>query len=64
MYKFKINNMSANAHKYEFIVAFMYEGEVWYWGAYRYAWDAEAGAKECGGFVIHNVRIAGYKEDA
>lgn len=58
-----INNLSENAHKYEFIVAFMYDGELWYWGAYRFVWDAEAAAKECGGFIVHNVRISGYKED-
>ena len=59
----KINNMSENAHKYEFVVVSQCDGEMWYWGAYRFAWDAEAAAKECGGFIIHNVKISGYKED-
>ena len=37
-----INNLSENAHKYEFIVAFMCDGELWYWGAYRFVWSAAA----------------------
>lgn len=59
----KINNMSENAHKYEFIVARECEGELWFWGAYRFVWDAEKAAKEIGGIIVHNIKISGYKED-
>ena len=58
----KINNMSETAHKYEFIVARECDGELWYWGAYRFVWDAERAAHEIGGVIIHNVKISGYNE--
>ena len=58
-----IRNMSENAHKYEFIVARLCEGEFWFYGAYRDANRANACAKEVDGVVFHNVRIQGYKED-
>lgn len=59
----KINNMSENANKYEFIVARECDGELWFWGAYRFVWDAEAAARDIGGIIVHNVKISGYKED-
>lgn len=57
----KVNNMSEAANHYEFVVARECDGELWYWGAYRHAWDAEAAAHEIGGIIIHNVRIQGYQ---
>lgn len=57
-----IKNMSDDALKYEFIVAFPLDGELWYWGAYRFSYDAESAARNAGGFVVHNVRVQGYAE--
>ena len=57
----KVNNMSETANHYEFVVARECDGELWYWGAYRHTWDAEAAAHEIGGIIIHNVRIQGYQ---
>ena len=31
----KINNLPANFTDYPYIVARLYEGEFWFWGAYR-----------------------------
>lgn len=61
-----LNNIKClpfGADRYEFMVVFEHDGETWYWGAYRYYWDAEGAAKQCGGKIIHNLRISGYKED-
>jgi precorrin-4 methylase len=58
-----ILNMSENAHKYEFIVARLCEGDFWFYGAYKDGFRADAAAREVNGVVFHNVRIQGYKED-
>lgn len=60
MNDYKINNMSADAEKYEFIVARMYDGEFWYWGAYKDGFRAAEAAQEINGVVFHNVKIQGY----
>lgn len=59
-----IRNEPEYAHKYEFVVANLCEGEFWFYGAYRDGWKADqvASTLECG-HVFHNVKIQGYKED-
>ena len=58
-----IRNEPEYAHKYEFIVARLCEGEFWFYGAYADGFKAAAVAASEGGVVFHNVRIQGYKED-
>lgn len=58
---YKINNMSENANKYEFIVARECDGEFWFWGAYKDGFKAASAAQEINGVVFHNVRIQGYQ---
>lgn len=57
----KINNLPEYANHYEFIVAHEFDGEWWFWGAFRDGFRAYAAAEEIDGVVFHNVRIQGYQ---
>ena len=57
-----IKNEPDYAHDYEFVVAREVDGEYWFYGAYRYGYEADKIASYLNGVVFHNVRIQGKRK--
>lgn len=59
---FDIINYPEDAKDYEFVVIKEGdEGKYWFWGKYTNREDAEQAANECGGVILHDVRIQGHR---
>ena len=55
MYEIFINNKPAYAHQYEYIVARLVDGELWFYGAWNDKAEADEVAHEVDGLVLRQV---------
>ena len=58
-----INNKPDYADDYEYVVARKVDGEYWYYGSYRFGYEAEVTASAFKNAIIfHNVHIQGKRK--
>lgn len=57
MMNVKVNNMSESAKHCKWIVCRAVDGDVWFYGAWKYDHEEDAykQAREVGGFVVENT---------
>lgn len=52
-----VRNIPAYAKEYAYIVARIFDGEMWYYGAWATEIDAKIAANNVGGVMLRNIEV-------